>query len=51
MQAIHLMQSSSTLSVKEIAAAVGYNYVTSFDRNFKKMQGMTPTEWRRLASP
>lgn len=35
------------LSVKEIAAHAGYNSTTSFDREFKRIHGCSPTEWRR----
>ena len=38
---------STTMSVKEITAATGYNCVTTFDRDFKRVHGVTPTVWRR----
>jgi len=38
----------STLSVKEIAAAVGYNDATQFCRHFRRAQGMSPGSYRRL---
>lgn len=34
------------LSVKEVAAEVGYNDCTRFMRHFKKAYGCTPTEYR-----
>lgn len=34
--------------VKEIAERVGYFYVNSFNRMFKKVTGMSPGEYRRL---
>jgi AraC-like DNA-binding protein len=39
----------STLSVKEIAAAVGYNDATQFCRQFRRAEGMSPGSYRRLA--
>jgi AraC-like DNA-binding protein len=44
---------NTPLSVKEIAAASGYNYVSTFDRAFARMFRHTPTEWRdrRAAGP
>jgi AraC-like DNA-binding protein len=44
--AARLLQSSS-LSVKEISAATGYEHVPSFDRQFRKHFRMTPGEFRR----
>lgn len=35
-----------SLSVKEIASAVGYRYSSGFDRDFKIWFGMTPFEFR-----
>lgn len=37
----------STLSIKEIAAAVGYKYVSDFDHHFKSAYGICPGEYRR----
>ena len=34
------------LSVKEISFSVGYKYVVEFDRHFKRIHGVTPSEWR-----
>lgn len=34
------------LSVKEVAASVGYPHATELDRAFKQYFGVTPTEWR-----
>ena len=36
------------LSVKEIAARVGYSHATDFNRQFKRAFSSTPTEWRRV---
>lgn len=36
-----------TLSIKEIAAAVGYKYVSDFNHHFKSAYGMGPGEYRR----
>ena len=44
--AARLLQTSS-LSVKEISAATGYEHVPSFDRQFRKHFRMTPGEFRR----
>lgn len=44
--AARLLQSSS-LSVKEISRATGYEHVPSFDRQFRKHFRMTPGEFRR----
>jgi two-component system, response regulator YesN len=42
----HLLQSTD-LSVKEIAAAVGYTNTNALDRNFKAVTGVTPTQYRQ----
>jgi AraC-like DNA-binding protein len=39
---------TTLLSVKEIAATVGYECTSSFDREFKRFHGHTPTEWRKM---
>jgi AraC-like DNA-binding protein len=41
-----LLLSSSGLSIKEIAAAVGYLRTSDFDREFHRRTGNTPKEWR-----
>jgi AraC-like DNA-binding protein len=42
----------SELSIKEIAAAVGYDRVSTFDRNFKQIHACSPRAWRvYLRSP
>lgn len=40
----------SKLSVKEIAAAVGYNSVTQLDRHFRRAYGITPSAHRSASS-
>lgn len=35
------------VSVKEVAAAVGYRYATELTRDFKRSLRVTPTAWRR----
>jgi AraC-like DNA-binding protein len=42
-----LLLQNPTLSIKEIAAAVGYKYVSDFDHHFKSTFGMCPSEYRR----
>ena len=37
---------TDVLTVKEIAAELGYAHATEFDRQFKQTFGVTPTEWR-----
>jgi AraC-like DNA-binding protein len=37
---------SSMLSVKEVAASVGYSGTAAFDRDFRRVHGLTPSEWR-----
>jgi AraC family transcriptional regulator len=37
----------ASLSIKEIAAAVGYDSSTQFGRHFKRLEGMTPRAFRR----
>lgn len=39
---------SSGLSIKQVAAAVGYKYVSDFDHHFKMSYGLTPGEYRHL---
>jgi AraC-like DNA-binding protein len=41
----------TTLIIKEIAAAVGYKYVSDFDHHFKSAYGISPGEYRRLQQP
>jgi transcriptional regulator GlxA family with amidase domain len=38
---------SSMLSIKEVAAKVGYNSVTHLERDFRAHVGSSPSEWRR----
>jgi transcriptional regulator GlxA family with amidase domain len=38
---------TTTRSVKEVAAECGYRYVSSFDRDFRRMHRCSPTEYRR----
>jgi AraC-like DNA-binding protein len=38
---------SDAVSVKETAAAVGYANTKCFDREFRRVHGCTPTEWRK----
>ena len=41
---------SGFLSIKEIAAAVGFQNVTRFTAHFKNQVGLTPAEYRRRSS-
>ena len=36
----------TALTVKEVAAAVGYGRHSDFDREFRRRAGMTPKDWR-----
>ena len=39
--------SAAPVSVKQVAAEVGYKYASDLARHFKRDYGMTPTAWRR----
>ena len=39
------------LSIKQVAAAVGYNHVSDFDHHFRDFYGMTPTNYRIRSQP
>ncbi len=39
---------STSLTVADIAAEVGYSSVDTLTRNFKKLEGLTPTEYRKF---
>ncbi|HLG13549.1 MAG TPA: helix-turn-helix transcriptional regulator [Blastocatellia bacterium] len=39
---------TTTLSIKEVAAAVGHNHVSDFDHHFKATFQMRPGEFRRV---
>jgi AraC-like DNA-binding protein len=41
----------SFLSVKEVAAHVGYGTASDFDRDFRHSHRMTPTAWRHRSEP
>jgi len=38
---------STTLSIKEVAAAAGYTSTSQFDHRFRAVHGVTPTAYRR----
>lgn len=42
---------STFLSIKEIAASVGFASVTQFTNSFKSVHGTTPSEYRKLPRP
>jgi AraC-like DNA-binding protein len=44
-----LLITKSNIKVEEIAEEVGYNSKSSFNTAFKKLVGMTPSEWRATA--
>ena len=37
----------SHISMEEVAYRVGYGNVSTFNRNFKRMMGMTPYQWKK----
>lgn len=41
---------ATSLTIQEIASCVGYNNTTSFIRSFRKHEGITPGEYRRIHS-
>ena len=41
-----LLKEKSHIKVEEIAEQVGYNSKSSFNTAFKKITGVTPSEWR-----
>jgi AraC-like DNA-binding protein len=47
LQEASILLETSALTVKEIAARVGYNDSYHFARDFKKVMGVTPSEFRR----
>ena len=51
MERARTMLLSTDLSIKEIAAAVGYESPHSFDSIFKKTCGVAPSEYRRKGAP
>lgn len=48
MDAARSLLTNPSLSVNQVAEQVGYANVTSFMRSFKKINGMTPSEFRQM---
>ena len=42
--------SGTKLTVKKVGEEVGYSTTDTFTRNFRKMENMTPTEYRRIVT-
>lgn len=51
MDVAHTMLSDPRVRVSEVAHAVGYNNYISFYNVFKRVEGITPTEFRRQVVP
>ena len=47
-QAKRLLRENPKMSVAQIAETVGYNNTPSLTRNFRKLEGLTPSEYREL---
>ena len=45
-----LLLESEKYSIMEISLQVGYTSITSFNRHFKRIKGISPKEWRKLNS-
>ena len=43
-----LLRKKPEMSVAQIAESIGYNNTHSLTRNFRKLEGLTPTEYREL---
>ncbi len=49
-RAKHLLRSSDTLSIGEVASRSGFGNQSSFQRKFKEMTGVTPLTFQRLSA-
>ncbi|MGM0602509.1 MAG: AraC family transcriptional regulator [Bacillota bacterium] len=45
------MLTSTNLSITDIAVSVGFNSLNHFERTFKKINGVTPTQYQEMESP
>jgi AraC-like DNA-binding protein len=45
-KAIRLLRNKS-LSIKQISFECGYRYISNFDRDFKRVRGISPSEYRK----
>ncbi|MFS0614453.1 helix-turn-helix domain-containing protein [Lederbergia ruris] len=43
-----ILLTNSNYTIREIAAQIGYNNVNSYIRFFKKYEGITPGEYRKI---
>ena len=49
-KAKELLKTRSNLSIRDIADSIGYHNIQSFNRFFKKFEGISPSEYRAIQS-